>query len=747
MTHFKIIRADGVTEITKIKSFRYHIQNGNENVLRFGNAVANFIEFEYYGTSSDAIPIGEVISCYQTTNVGTDFSPYSGTRTGSIGLFNVTASTVKKGICKILAYDNIIKLDVDYSARLQSLENQFPMLCKDLLDDAATFAGVAHSVGAIGLINILNSTSVNYFYSNGITVRDLFSYASELLGMDLGINLSNEVAAIRGQYTTSGYSPLWEYSGEYIIAPTDTVQYPKPGVGEYIPVLYKQDGLEIAEDYTQIYDSVIIRKADGTTLYEHKPGGTSDRPYYIQGNPFIDYNTADSATLNVFLNVISGAILSHISNYKPFTARTFPFRCSYLNSGCATYIVDTDGSIIETPIMSIDWTDNEVVIKAFDYSSSEYSGVGIQNVSEKNATLEFYVNDLANAIASTRSIVGDGNLSGFTATDLTEAANELKTSVDAISGILANKNVLLIGDSISNPDYDSDPSWSNYFSTMLTDIGSTLTTVAYNGRGYVRQTGGYNFLTVMQTLTLSDYDVIIVFGGINDFAFDIPIGQLNLSTADAFDTNVNAVNALIKSSGALGVIISPIPSNNTRTDKLSLGFFGKALRSAAQRDGLLFVDGGAFPFLPVDGSGLIDSTHPLASVREPMARHIFDKILSGGDSQYSECDLIYAPNKTADVGSATYTMRLYFNGDSIFLQINGTVSTAGVVRINLPPFNVFLTDGFRGVVGTTAVNMQINAGNPGQFVINAANPAATGSFNVIREVASLSTQAFKTITY
>ena len=435
MTHFKIIRADGVTEITKIKSFRYHIQNGNENVLRFGNAVANFIEFEYYGTASDAIPIGEVISCYQTTNVDTDFSPYSGTRTRSIGLFNVTESTVKKGICKVLAYDDIIKLDVDYSARLQSLENQFPMLCKDLLDDAATFAGITHTVGAISLINILNSTSVNYFYSNGITVRDLFSYASELMGMDLGISLSNEVAAIRGQYTTSVYSPLWKYSGEYIIAPTDTVQYPKPTVGEYIPVLYKQDGLEIAEDYTQIYDSVIIRKADGTTLYEHKPSGTSDRPYYIQGNPFIDYNTSDSATLNRFLNAISTTILSHISNYKPFTARTFPFRCSYLNSGCLTYIVDTDGSIIKTPIMSVDWTDSEVIIKAFDYSSSEYSGVGIQNVSEKNATLEFYVNDLANAVGDKVSKSGD-TMTGALNLDVPLALPSGGTGVTSLNSLL-----------------------------------------------------------------------------------------------------------------------------------------------------------------------------------------------------------------------------------------------------------------------------------------------------------------------
>lgn len=731
MIYRRLYREDNsIIDQSQIKSFHYHVQSNQNGNLRPGSVISSFIEVELFTSGGNLPDIGEKILYARGYDNDDGFIQNHFPNPPEYyprGTFIVTEKHISSNddLCTIIAYDQLKNLEKSYAERLLELKanGAFPMLAKDLLNDAITYAGLTWDGQSINVFNI----SVNSFYSDSITCRDIVSAVSELVGLYVKMSFTPDRVDVDGLYDLSTFhiSPYYPVKN-YIICPTDQIEYRDEDDNVLIPAYYKQDGFTLSDYEVQAVDDVFIYNSSGLLLGRTYNSNDPQNIYYVTDNIIANNTVLDSpipgTDLQLHWCTAAGSIYNNLNRvlpYRPMSIKMFPFRCPYELISKAL-VVDKDGTRYTIPVMSIDEDNYGVTIASFGQDETQTFTNEFVTTDQRATSLDIRLNKLQ---------------------------QESSASVDAISGILANKNVLLIGDSISNPDYDSDPSWSNYFSTMLTDIGSTLTTVAYNGRGYVRQTGGYNFLTVMQTLTLSDYDVIIVFGGINDFAFDIPIGQLNLSTADVFDTNVNAVNALIKASGALGVIISPIPSNNTRTDKLSLGFFGKALRSAAQRDGLLFVDGGAFPSLPVDGSGLIDSTHPLASVREPMARHIFDKILSGGDSQYSECDLIYAPNKTADVGSATYTMRMYFNGDSIFLQINGTVSTAGVVRINLPPFNVFLTDGFRGVVGTTAVNMQINAGNPGQFVINAANPAATGSFNVIREVASLSTQAFKTITY
>lgn len=388
MTRFKVIREDGVTEITRIKSFRYHSQNANENVYRVGNAVAGFIEFEFYGTYTDAIPVGEVLTCYQVTDASVrDFSPVT-ERQAQIGVFNVTASTAGKTVCKVIAFDNIIKLDVDYSTRLLALKSQFPMNCRDLLDDAASYVGLTNRIGHSSAPSLIRNTSINYFYSNSITVRDIFSYAAELFGLDVGVYSGGEIG-LTGGYIV-GSSPNWLDSNNYVIAPTDTVQYQDPYGVILTPVLYKQDGAEISDSYVQGYDSVIIRKSDGTVLTEYKPSGTANSPYYVQGNPFVDYNTGISSA---YLTSASSSILSTLKTYKPYTAHTFPFRTSFLVSGLLTYIVDRDGSVINAPIMSVDWTDSGVEIKAFEPVYGPYSGSAGDGYGYGGASTDAEIND------------------------------------------------------------------------------------------------------------------------------------------------------------------------------------------------------------------------------------------------------------------------------------------------------------------------------------------------------------------
>ena len=99
-------------------------------------------------------------------------------------------------------------------------------------------------------------------------------------------------------------------------------------------------------------------------------------------------------------------IYAEIQTYKPYTANLFTFRCPYYQAGCVTFLVDKDGTVIKVPIMSIDWTDSGVVLEGFKPSTAQYSDYESQTLTNKNATLEMALNELANQVSGKASADG-----------------------------------------------------------------------------------------------------------------------------------------------------------------------------------------------------------------------------------------------------------------------------------------------------------------------------------------------------
>lgn len=410
MFRHKIVRADGTTEVLGVKegSFHYHEQIDANGDIKVGNVVSAYLSFDFYvDVNGGSIPEGEELTYYQVKDFNRKFEETGTIQEIQIGKFTVYSSEPNKTTCHIVAYDNITKLDIDYSPRLKALENNFPMKIIDLLDDAAAYVGVTSGIGHSSLVTLVSNADLSSFYSDNITVRDIFSYIGTILGTSIKALSNGDIGTV-GYSITSG-DLNWYRSDYYIICPTDQQTYIHPlyDQTELIPVFYKQDGLT-ETDFTVIpFDSVSVYKSDGS-LFGSYSSGTENNPYIVSSNLLIDFISSGADQL--LIDRMTYAIYSELNDaqiHTPLKVRLFPFRCPY-RVGAITYLYDTSGNIVKIPIMSMDWTDSEVVVEAFGEESTNDSFSQYSTADNRTTVLSALVNGKVSKSGDT--MTGDLNL-------------------------------------------------------------------------------------------------------------------------------------------------------------------------------------------------------------------------------------------------------------------------------------------------------------------------------------------------
>lgn len=370
MQHILKLHGTG-TEVTEIKTFHYHDQRTKSGQVRLGNVVSKYIEAEYYLGTTLAIQEGTRLDYYQRFDTTSDFEPTQTPTDVKIGEFTVFSSTPTKTTCVLVAYDDILKMNVNYSQRLLQLKNNFPMTIANLLSDAASYAGVTLGTDAI-LDGSIDNARVGYFYTEDITVRDIFSYATELAGKDVCMTADGEV----GYYQYGGLLiglDFWGDSLNYIICPTDQTEYYNRGV-LLKNMFYKQDSFEEQEYTVNLNDSVAVYRSNGDELAEYYPSGTRNNPYIIKGNLLIDYIlSSDIGQYSYSIAAYNYVPIRELLAHKPFKAKLFPFHC-YMESGTFFCLAESDGTVSEVPVMSVDWTNEAVTVELFggDVTSTEY---------------------------------------------------------------------------------------------------------------------------------------------------------------------------------------------------------------------------------------------------------------------------------------------------------------------------------------------------------------------------------------
>lgn len=418
-----------------LKSVHYTAQSNSEDNIRYGSIYSTRLEIEVYYTDHPKIAVGEIINLAARRNFNSSFEEQSSANTYLIDDFEVyEVKEESKNTYKVVAYDGLKRLDIDYSARLRELNDNgsFPMTIADLLTDVATVAGLTISITGFGTLPP-ESLSINSFYSDNITCRDIMSWYVELVGGVLIFGTFNNNIIFVTNYATTGNAGGYLSKSKYIISPTDQTTYYDDNNNELIPVFYKQDGLKKFNTVVQPIDQVVIVKSDGS-LYARYPYIVNNptNVYYVSGNPLVDLiqDTANSSYVANRLKTSLDNVFSQIGTYPYKTAEIalFPFRFPFDRTSIVT-VEDIDGNRWRMPVMTVDVTDEEVRISSYGNETYDPSTGAYDTADQKTTSLDIRVNNIDSDKVSKS---GDTMTGGLTldGSDLSGVGQHLMLRID-----------------------------------------------------------------------------------------------------------------------------------------------------------------------------------------------------------------------------------------------------------------------------------------------------------------------------
>lgn len=419
-----VLKISNTTTVQFIKegTFRYVQQVCDEGIgVRYGSAIASYIEAEAYYMTGGVTEVneGDVIYYYQQDSVDQNFNPTVLPTDHIIGRFTVERCVRGNKTYSFVAYDNIKKLDADYSARLLAIKAQFPMYVSDFLDDIQTFMsnlGVNVTVSSLYAYTYGTDAKINYFYTNGITVRDILSSFAETEFKFLCCYSNGNIGFADFDVYPYESSNRWWDADRYIISPTDQTTYTGtatingvPQTVTLVPVFYKENGFE-HEGYTLVApDAFHFYRSDGYELYGDYSTPTPTNSYNIYNNIY-----ADNVTLIdefYWINVCTGYDVLHnmLTDYSvtPFEAHLFPFRNPFQAGQILPHIIDADGNQFQSVIMKMVTTDSETVLTCTGQEYYHQSSYGNYDTDSNVQTLAALVNNLSEQVQNKVSKDGD----------------------------------------------------------------------------------------------------------------------------------------------------------------------------------------------------------------------------------------------------------------------------------------------------------------------------------------------------
>ena len=325
----KILLPDGVTELANIKSvtFKEAVNSGVD--LRPGCVGSASIEVEVYNAQPNAVSAGDALTYYQIDKNNTQTL---------IGVFYAEPVIATKNSYKFIAYDAAQKLEADFSQWLQANQANFPMTIYALVSAACTVAGV--TLGSA--LWPLSTENVQAFYVNGLTCRDILSYAAELACRFVRCDTSGNITF--AWYATAANKRI----------------YPSAGTsGAETRYAYKQDGLNYANYTTAALARVAVHPSgEDDVAYIYPTGVSSGNTLHIQNNLLL--TGADASMYNAAAQNIYNE-LSALGVYRPATAVLFP-RENPFRAGDVVAVTDAQGVSFNTVIMTQTVNDTDAIL-------------------------------------------------------------------------------------------------------------------------------------------------------------------------------------------------------------------------------------------------------------------------------------------------------------------------------------------------------------------------------------------------
>ena len=424
-----------------------------------GSAYSDYIEAEIWADPGGSLQItaGDVLTYYRLDDAGN--------RT-KVGIFYAEKPTrTKRNSYKVTAYDTMSKLDADFSGWLRANQAQFPKTIWQLVQLACQRAGVTLASSSLP---INGSYSVQAFYADDLTCRQIISWAAEAAGCYAHMNADGKL-----QFLT--------YTDK-----RSTAKITPDGASS--STAYYADSLSY-EDYTvKAIEKVQIRQSDSDVGVIYPDSTTATNTYAVQGNLLL--TTGTEANLKTVAQNLYNVLKS--VTYTP--CKVSVPSSSGLACGQIVHVKDARGREFDTYLMSATISSGKASFESVGSASRESSSA-VNSQSYKNLT--------GKMLEIKTSVDG----LEVKASDLTGKYTDLKATVDGLSSevkkdtkITGGGNLILGSESFKNAKLGGNAIGGS--SATYNDTGSATVTNAGSNRYFIFDTGGAR-ITKGVTLCLS----------------------------------------------------------------------------------------------------------------------------------------------------------------------------------------------------------------------------------------------------
>lgn len=390
-----------------LKALTLHTAVNAGQEFTIGSAFSDYIEAEIWADPGGSLQItaGDALAYYRQDDAGS--------RT-KVGVFYAEKPTrTKRNSYKVTAYDTMSKLDADFSGWLHSNQAQFPKTIWQLVQLACQRAGVTLASS----LPINGSYSVQAFYADDLTCRQIISWAAEAAGCYAHMNADGKLQFLTytDKRSTAKITPDGASSTAYY---ADSLSY---------------------EDYTvKAIEKVQIRQSDSDVGVIYPDSTIATNTYAVQGNLLLTTGT-EANLKSVVQNLYN--VLKNVT-YTP--CKVSVPSSSGLACGQIVHVKDARGREFDTYLMSATISSGKASFESVGSASRESSSA-VNSQSYKNLT--------GKMLEIKTSVDG----LEVKASDLTGKYTDLKATVDGLSSevkkdtkITGGGNLILGSESFKN---------------------------------------------------------------------------------------------------------------------------------------------------------------------------------------------------------------------------------------------------------------------------------------------------------
>ena len=447
-----IVKSDG-TEIDSSLilscTLTQTLNSGQEFTI--GSACTDEIEVEYLAQDDNLIAKGDVLTLYWVNDSGTKTKVgiYYCEKPNYQGLMREISGTSM--VYKVVAYDTMSKLDADFSGWLRANQAQFPKTIWQLVQLACQRAGVTLASSSLP---INGSYSVQAFYADDLTCRQIISWAAEAAGCYAHMNADGKL-----QFLT--------YTDK-----RSTAKITPDGASN--STAYYADSLSYEDYAVKAIEKVQIRQSDSDVGVIYPDSTTATNTYAVQGNLLL--TTGTEANLKTVAQNLYNVLKS--VTYTP--CKVSVPSSSGLACGQIVHVKDARGREFDTYLMSATISSGKASFESVGSASRESSSA-VNSQSYKNLT--------GKMLEIKTSVDG----LEVKASDLTGKYTDLKATVDGLSSevkkdtkITGGGNLILGSESFKNAELKGNAVSGS--SVTYNDTGSATVTNANSNRYFVFNT-------------------------------------------------------------------------------------------------------------------------------------------------------------------------------------------------------------------------------------------------------------------